>query len=44
VEVNSKDNEGLKPVDLAKENNHQEAYELLFRTARPKIMVKCHHK
>ena len=40
VDVNTKDNEGLKPVDLAKENNHQEAYQLLFKVARPKLLVR----
>ena len=39
VDVTTKDNEGLKPVDLAKQNNHEEAYELLFRVTNPKLLV-----
>ncbi len=39
MDINAKDNEGLKPVDLAKENNHQDAYQLLFRVTKPKLLV-----
>ncbi len=39
VDVTTKDNDGLKPADLARENNHEEAYELLFRVMKPKLLV-----
>lgn len=40
MDLSTKDNEGLKPVDLAKENNHEEAYQLLFKVARPSLLVR----
>ena len=40
VDVATKDYDGLKPVDLAKQNNHEEAYQLLFRVAKSSLLVR----
>ena len=34
------DNEGLKPVDLARDNNHEDAYKLLFKVTKSKLLVR----
>jgi len=40
VNMNTKDNDGLLPLDLAKENSHEEAYQLLFKVARSNLLVR----
>ncbi len=40
VDVTLKDNDGLKPIDLAQSNNQEEAYRLLFKVAKSNILVK----
>ena len=40
VDIGVTDNDGLKPVDLAKENNHTEAYQLLFRVTKSRLLVR----
>ena len=36
------DYEGLKPLDLARDNNHDECVQLLFKTVKPNILVSVY--
>lgn len=40
TDMSTKDNDGLMPVDLAKQNNHQEAHQLLFRVSKSTLLVR----
>lgn len=40
VDMSTKDNDGLKPMDLARENNHEEAYQLLFKVTKANLLVR----
>ena len=39
VDMNSKDNDGLTPLDIAKENRSEECMRLLFKAQKPEILV-----
>lgn len=39
VDISTKDNDGLKPVDLARDNNQEEAFKLLFRVMKSNLLV-----
>lgn len=41
MDISTKDNDGLKPVDLARENNQEEAFKLLFRVMKSSILVSA---
>ena len=37
--MTSKDNDGLTPLDIAKENRNEECIRLLFKAQKPEILV-----
>ncbi len=37
--MTSKDNDGLTPLDIAKENRNEECIRLLFKARKPEILV-----
>ena len=39
VDMTSKDNDGLTPLDIAKENRNEECIRLLFKAQKPEILV-----
>ena len=39
MDAHSEDYDGLKPIDLAKENKHEECVEILFKALAPTILV-----
>lgn len=39
VDMTSKDNEGLTPLDIAKENRNEECIRVLFKAQKPEILV-----
>ena len=39
VDMNSTDNEGLTPLDIAKENRNEDCIRLLFKAKKPEILV-----
>lgn len=41
VDINTKDNDGLKPVDLARDNSHEEAFKLLFKVTKSSLLVSA---
>ena len=40
MDIATVDNDGLKPMDLARDNNHDDAFKLLFRVMKSKILVR----
>ena len=38
--THQEDYEGLRPLDLAKENQHDECVQLLFKNVNPTILVR----
>ena len=39
VDMTSKDDEGLTPLDIAKENRNEECIRLLFKAQKPEVLV-----
>ena len=37
--MNVEDFDGLKPFDLARENNHKDCMKILFKAIKPDILV-----
>ena len=40
VDMNTRDNDGLTPLDIAKENRNEECIRLLFKAQKPEILVR----
>lgn len=43
VDAHCEDYDGLKPIDLAKGNKHEECVEILFKALTPTILVNQYH-